>query len=340
MKIDFKSEKAPVALAAAMLLLIVICIMTFMSYGEFSKNLGPVMDPTQLKGGRVSNWNAAPTVKIFEDLKNPKPWVRDDQIGHQVFGPKGQIKYNPESGKAEWVDQKNETIDGIPFWWLDQYALSKVEGVGSDDPDKDGFTTYDEYIWFSKVTEGKQETSPVSADSRPDWATKLVGKEYIKEDFYILFKEYNETGGVKTFQVNRSDKAGKVKTEFLKLGEKSLGADGEYSIMAFEKKAEKRINPSTGGNEMVDLSELKVKRDDGLEITLILVDRKQASIISAIIDFPLAQKDEKNSYNVKVGEVFKIRENEYKVIDIQSDKVSVQKQNAEDQRFEIDITKK
>ncbi|MDK3162315.1 hypothetical protein QPK87_38075 [Kamptonema cortianum] len=339
MKIDFQNEKAPLVLMVALIVLIVVCVMVFLGYGEFKRALEPVMDPGQLKGGRVQDWDASKTEEVFAQLKNPAPWVRDERIGHQVFVPK-QMKYNPQTRKAEWVDLENETVDGIPFWWLDKYGLSKVEGVGKQDPDKDGFTNYEEYEWFAITTKGKSESDPTSAESTPDWATKLVGKEYIKEDFYILFKEYNEIGGVRTFQINRTDKTGRVKTEFLKLGEKSEGVEGVYTLESFEKKVEKKLNPSTGGQEEVNISELKVKRDDGLEITLVMGDRKEASIISAIIDFPLAKKDEKSSFTLKEGEVFEIRGNQYKVIDIQPRRVTIKGQNAQNQQFEIDITDK
>ncbi len=339
MKIDFKSEKAPLALSGSLIILIIVSIMVFLRYGEFSNQLQPVIDPSQLKGGRVEGWDSNKTEQVFNQLKNPQLWVRDDQIGHQVFVPK-QMKYNPKTKKAEWVDPKNETYDGIAAWWLDKYGLQKAEGIGNQDQDQDGFTNYEEFIWSTEVMQGKQESDPTNPESTPDWATKLVGKEYIKEDFYILFKEYNETAGVKTFQINRTDKSGKVTTEFLKIGEQSKGVDGTYVIEAFEKKVEQRLNPSTGGTENIDLSSLTVKRDDDLSIILVLGDRKEASIISAIIDFPLAKENEKNTYTLKVGELFEFRGNQYKVIDIQPDKVTIQKQNAENQRFEIDITKK
>lgn len=322
---------------ASLIFLTGVCVWQFIGFGEFTRSLPMAIDPTKLTGGRVSDWDDQKAQNTLMELKKPAPWVRDDQVGHQVFIAR-QMKYNPETKKAEWVDLKNETVDGIPFWWLDKYGLPKAEGVGKADPDGDGFTNYQEYYWFAVRTEGKKEIDPMSKESHPDWATKLQGKQYIKENFKILFKEYNENAGKVTFQINREDKSGRSRTEFLALGEKSTGADGVYVLEKFEKKKEKRMNASTGVEEMIDTSVLIVRRDDGLEIPLTIGSIQEASIISAIIEFPFANGKDERLYTVKKDEIITLKEKKYKVIDIRPSKVTLESEDVPNQEFEVIIT--
>ena len=156
--------------------------------------------------------------------------------------------------------------------WLKTHDLDFLSpSVLDEDPDKDGFTNYDEYIGPDLSEDGTDSTNPKDKDSHSPYYTKLFLKQWIKIPFLVTFQSWD--GDPKkpqdmTFQINAISRASK--TEFLKLGEKV--ANSPFRLEKFE---EKKPIGKDGVEE--DLSELTIRNTESNEPVVLVLGKRTDS---------------------------------------------------------------
>ncbi|MDX2226010.1 MAG: Amuc_1099 family pilus-like system protein [Verrucomicrobiae bacterium] len=340
MALDLKRETPNIALCAMLLILILVSLWAFLQYGSFKSSYQKTPIPGETSGKQFKPISLEPFIPAIDSLRKPAPVerdIRDGKGGHQVFVA-NQLKFDPLTKELKMVDPDKEEVDGIPFNWLDRYQLPKEEGIGIKDPDNDRFSNKEEYDWFVRT---QQETSPVDSKFHPDWATKLRYNRFIKEDFLILFKSYNEMAGEISYQINRAiSQSGsskpRYKTEFLKAGESSKGPDGTYKIEKFTKKTIKSTDAQGTPSEK-DVSELIITRDDGVELTLTHGKEEVASKVKGELQFPFATVESEKKIIVEPKGTLRLMGKTYKVIDINEKNITI-REDAGNEEFKIDLT--
>ena len=156
--------------------------------------------------------------------------------------------------------------------WLKKYDLDFLSpAVLDEDPDKDGFTNYDEYIGPDLSEDGTDSTNPKDKDSHSPYYTKLFLKQWIKIPFLVTFQSYD--GDPKkpkdmTFQINAISL--KSATEFLPLGGKV--ANSPFRLEKFE---EKKPIGKDGVEE--DVSELTIRNTETNEAVVLILGKRTDS---------------------------------------------------------------
>ena len=161
----------------------------------------------------------------------------------------------------------------MPKDWLLKYELNILStAVFDEDPDKDGFTNYDEYVGADLNPGGDDSTNPNNKESHPPYYTKLFLKQWIKIPFLVTFQSYDgdpsKPKGM-TFQINAISRASK--TEFLELGQKV--ANSTFVLEKFEKKD--KLNPDNGVTD--DVSELSIRNTETNELIILVLGKRTDS---------------------------------------------------------------
>jgi hypothetical protein len=180
--------------------------------------------------------------------------------------------------------------DGIPDVWKKKHGFDILDtNVAGADQDGDGFTTLEEY---------RSGTDPQDPASHPDIASKLRVAEVRRHPFKLRFMGMIQLPSGNSFQINlRSGKS-----VFAKVGEEAEG----YRVMAYEPRApEGEVLLLEKGPEKIRL----VKGRDVQQFEMV------ADLIS-LLDHRRLNKKVKD-------DVVKVRDREYKIIDIKSDAVTM-----------------
>lgn len=197
--------------------------------------------------------------------------------------------------------------DGLPTEWEDKYGLDPFDAADAGkDNDGDGYTNLEEYQ--------QGPFDPLDPQSHPASVKRLELKSITGERFALLFKSRINTGHGYKFVLNYRLPDGRIKTEFVKVGDKVAGVTvSNYR----EHKVRVRDNfPKE------DRSELTLTTKGGDDIVLQIGKPTKRVKLTAHLMLPHA--DGKNeTFDVTKNDKFEIEGAVYKVITIDGDKGTV-----------------
>ncbi len=243
---------------------------------------------------------------------SPKPEVGSMFTSWKLLEENGALK-RAEQGDVTSADGKRT----ITKEWLLKYEMDILSSsVVDDDPDKDGFTNYDESV---------AGTNPKDKTSHPAYYTKLYLKQWIKVPFRLLFNSYD--GNPKTdppdkinFQINTVDL--RQPSVFLNLG--AMVPKTKFKLVKFEYKT--KYNDKIQEDE--DASELTVENSETKE-TIILIFNKVTDSPDSYALFNYLWPDASKPQDIKVKKLqeFVLKpdvQERYKVVDIKEDGAVIQ----------------
>lgn len=193
---------------------------------------------------------------------------------------------------------KDSDLDGMPDEWELKYGLNPNADDALQDDDADGFTNLEEY---------QAGSNPGDADAHPSYAEKLRVIKIGRTPMPLSFQGVNRlsTNEVHFLLKNRQSR----RDTYAKLGDT---VDG-YKLVGFEPK---KIKVKKGTFEVdEDVSVLKVSRDN--KVVPLTINRENQGEIGASLIFLVDQA----KMVVKLGDVIKLKNNSYKIIDIKKDTV-------------------
>ena len=201
----------------------------------------------------------------------------------------------PEALKATI---KDSDLDGLPDEWELKYGLNANVDDALQDADSDGFTNLDEY---------QAGSHPRDADAHPAFAEKLriikIGRMPMPLSFQGV--QRLSTNDVRFLLKNKRTR----RDTYAKLGD----TVGGYKLVGFEPK---KIKVSKGTFDVdEDVSVLTVSKDN--KMIPLTIHRENQGEIGANLVFLVDQ----TKMIVKVGDVIKLKNNSYKIIDINKDTV-------------------
>lgn len=180
--------------------------------------------------------------------------------------------------------------DGIPDVWKKKYGFDIFDpNVANADPDGDGFTNLEEY---------RAGTDPLDPKSHPDIASKLRVLDMKQHPFRLRFLGGMQMPSGLIFQLNLHS----GRTLFVKIGDVAEG----YRLVAHE--------PTAAEGDVLVL-------EKGAE-KIRLVKGKDLQQMEMIVDL-VFMLDHKRFNKVVKDSVLKIHDNEYKIVDITSDVVTI-----------------
>lgn len=310
------------ALALAALVLLALSVLVFLKAQAFGEGFSAAMSspPHSKDVAKIPTTDIDNAQKRFVE---PTQWA-EKSGDKSLFTALKFINNEGVLKKAGEGDLKSGQR-GIPKSWLQKYDLDFLSpSVLDDDPDKDGFTNYDEFIG-PDLTEGDgaDSTNPKDKNSHPPYYTKLFLKQWIKIPFLVTFQSYDgdpRRPQDMTFQINAISRASK--TEFLKLGE--TVANSQFRLEKYEEK--KRVDKVNDVDE--DVSELSIKNTETNEIVVLVLGKKTDSPDSYgyfLYLWPDASKPQEIKPK-KLGE-FVLKpdiQQKYKLVDIKEDGAVIQ----------------
>ncbi|MDD5679316.1 MAG: hypothetical protein PHW60_15205 [Kiritimatiellae bacterium] len=193
---------------------------------------------------------------------------------------------------------KDSDLDGMPDEWELKYGLNPNADDAMQDADADGFTNRDEF---------QAGTNPRDAASHPPYATKLRVIKIGRMPMPLSFQGVQRlsTNDVRFLLKNKRLR----RDTYSKLGDT---VDG-YKLVKYE---EKKVKVKKGTFEvMEDISVLTVSKDD--KMIPLTIYRENQGEIGANLIFLVDQ----TKMTVKIGEVVKLKNNSYKIVDIKKDTV-------------------
>ncbi len=195
---------------------------------------------------------------------------------------------------------KDSDLDELPDEWELKYGLNPNADDALQDEDGDGFTNLEEY---------QAGSNPCDADAHPSFAEKLRVIKIGRTPMPLSFQGVQRlsTNDVRFLLKNRQLR----RDRYAKMGDT---VDG-YKLVGFEPK---KIRVKKGGGTFEvdeDVSVLKVSRDN--KVIPLTINRENQGEIGAILIFLVDQ----TKMVVKLGDVIKLKNNSYKIIDIKKDTV-------------------
>lgn len=193
---------------------------------------------------------------------------------------------------------KDSDLDDMPDEWELKYGLNPNADDAGQDADADGFTNLDEY---------KAGSNPRDADAHPSYAEKLrviaIGRTFMPLSFQGV--QRLSTNDVRFLLKNKQLQ----RDTYAKLGDT---VDG-YKLVKFEEKKVKVRKKTFDVYE--DVSVLTVSKDN--KTIPLTINKENQGEIGASLIFLVDQ----TKMVVKVGDVIKLKNNSYKIIDIKKDTV-------------------
>ncbi|MDD4101774.1 MAG: hypothetical protein PHU80_03985 [Kiritimatiellae bacterium] len=205
--------------------------------------------------------------------------------------------------------------DGIPDKIENQWGLNPNDASDAKgDLDGDGFTNLEEYL---------AKTGPRDPKSHPAVVSLLRVKELRGKHMPLVFSGVNRMPDGK-LQLVFNQTAPQARTHWVREGE-AIGESGWSAVGKVEVKFEERDDPTMpGGKRRVDVSTAEVKRlSDNKTVTLRIGETGKNTDIEAVLLLPLDNAE----YTVLEGGTFKVREETFQVVSIDSGKTSVTIEN-------------
>lgn len=181
--------------------------------------------------------------------------------------------------------------DGIPDRWESKYGMNPLDRTDAEgDLDGDGFSNLEEFA---------AGTDPMDPASSPPRAAKLRVARVYSEPFFLRFQGVNEIApGVFQYQLNLRTLE---RTYFVKIGDKVLG----FEVVGYQPDAKPQpIVQLQQGDKKINLVKgMAVQQEELVAQLMDLVDRRPIK--------------------ARVGDVVKLGEEEYKVVDIRKSGVVI-----------------
>jgi hypothetical protein len=193
---------------------------------------------------------------------------------------------------------KDSDLDSMPDEWELKYGLNPNADDALQDDDADGFANLEEY---------QAGTNPRDPNSHPDYATKLRVIKIGRMPMPLSFQGVQRlsTNDVRFLLKNKRLQ----RDNYAKLGDT---VDG-YKLVKYEEK-KVRIRKKTFDVDE-DVSVLTVSKDN--KTTPLTINRENQGEIGANLIFLVDQ----TKMTVKLGDIIKLKNNSYKIIDIKKDSV-------------------
>ncbi|HEU0210125.1 MAG TPA: Amuc_1099 family pilus-like system protein [Candidatus Udaeobacter sp.] len=233
-----------------------------------------------------------------EQLQKPLQWKSSVRSG--LFVPE---KHFIGADGMPATLQNTQVHPPVPNEWFEKYGLPIEDTDALDqDADKDGFTNLDEW---------QARTDPVSAESHPEYTTKLHLISATEEPFPYTFASRTK----ETFGINDIDQS--EPTQFLKVGDIIRGTD--FRIVRFTEKKE-----SSGMK--ADVSELLLE-DQQSHVQVTLVKGKIATSPQSVATFVYTWGG-RQEFAVRKDQEFSLKPMEqvkYKLVEVRPDKALIVK---------------
>ncbi len=209
--------------------------------------------------------------------------------------------------------------DGLPDAWEKKYGLNPMDAKDAElDLDKDGFSNIEEFMVDPK-------TDPADPQSHPPITAKLRLEDIVPDPFKFRFKSVvtlpdkslNFGLNLNVFKQvpGTTNRVAQIKTHFAKIGQEIKGEG--FTLVKYEPKMEKRKIQGVGERD-VDVSVLTLQRGDKL-IPLVKDQDVQWDEFTAKMLFTL----DNTNIVVKIGNVFSLKNEQFKVINIDNKNQSV-----------------
>jgi len=217
-----------------------------------------------------------------------------------------------QPGSVQVVDRSRDSDgDGIPDMTEIEWNLNPLDPLDAElDSDQDGFTNIEEF---------KAGTNARDPESHPDLGLLLIVKNIEMRQFPVILKGASRMGDGKwKSQINLLTADGREGQTIWVVDGEQIGNTG-FRLISYNEKKEKQLNPRLNIMVDVDLSTATVVRElDKREFTLKVGDR-QSSDLEAVLEFPM----EKTTFPVTQGSVFKLRNKNYSVNNIDNQAFTV-----------------
>ncbi|MCX6991811.1 MAG: hypothetical protein NT011_01575 [Kiritimatiellaeota bacterium] len=193
---------------------------------------------------------------------------------------------------------KDSDFDGMPDEWELKHGLNPNADDALQDDDADGFTNLEEY---------QAGSNPCDADAHPSYAEKLRVIKIGRTPMPLSFQGVQRlsTNDVRFLLKNKQTR----RDTYAKLGET---VDG-YKLVKYDEKKVK-VNKKTFDVD-VDVSVLTVSKDN--KMIPLTINKDNQGEIGASLIFLVDQ----TKMVVKLGDVIKLKNSSYKIIDIKKDTV-------------------
>ena len=300
-----------VLLIAAVAILFVCSIFIWRNATGFGSELSVMPWRPTLK-------SASPTAKAqeldaaIEKLHQPPQWTFGGRSG--LFVPE---KHFIGANGLPATLQTTEVHSPVPNEWLEQFGLPIADAdLLEQDPDNDGFNNLDEWAGH---------TSPIDANSHPEYYTKLKLKAATEEPFHLVFSSW--VGD--TFAVNTIDM--KQPTQFVKVGDPIKGT--RFKVAKFVEK----YQPNKYGTN-VDVSELTLEQEETNQ-QLTVVKEKVAISPESVATF-IYTWGSRQEFQVRQDQEFSLKPQEhikYKLVDVGPNKAVIVQSPMADEPIEIGL---
>ena len=283
-------------LIAATVFLFISAVAIGWSAIQFGNRLIP---PPRLRAKTASQPEVAAQLdRAAEQLQKPLQWKSSARSG--LFVPE---KHFIGADGMPATLHNTQVHPPVPNEWFEKYVLP-IEDADAleEDPDKDGFTNFDEW---------QGRTDPTKPESHPDYTTKLHLVSATEEPFRYVFASRTK----EKFGINDVDQS--EPTQFLKVGDVIRGTD--FKIIKFTEKKE----PNEYGMKM-DVSELLLEhQQSGAHVTL--VKGRIATSPQSVAMFVYTWGARKE-FEVRKDQEFSLKpmeEIKYKLIDVRPDRAVI-----------------
>ena len=238
--------------------------------------------PEPHRGQAVAPLDATTLSNLEARASNPQQWE-----GRTLFGPpKGP----------------NPSIDPEFCKWLTVYKLPCDRGVEKKDPDGDGWTNEEEW---------KLGSVPIDSRSLPAMGKVLAYVRFIRQPFPLQFKGYTtDPNGTHSLQFN--DVQGR--TFFVRKGD--MVGDTPYRLESYRIGAGEDFDPKVGGIVRKEMSRATLRNireaaDTELPLNGVAHSRTLKGELWNAVDG--------DSRAFSVGDKFKVRGQEFRVIEVTED---------------------
>ena len=315
------------ALGVISLTLLILSVLVFLKTQGFAEGFSAALtSPPHSK--EIQKVDTSVIDAGLKEFTSPTDWTHKAGTGslfvssQLIVGPDGNL--TPAIKGFLRKEIPDGTYVDVPNGWALKYGFDVLSKITLDeDPDKDGFTNFEEYMGEDRAqpkdedekVAPKDATNPKDKDSHPPYYTKLFLKQWIKIPFLLTFQATDGDPAKPqdmSFQINAISKGSR--TEFLKLGDKV--ANSPFKLQKYQEK--KQVNPKTG--EEQDISELTILNTESNETVVLIIGRKTDSPDSyALFHYLWPDANKPQPIQVKKLKEFALQPNTqelYKLIDI------------------------
>ncbi|MBU4199030.1 MAG: hypothetical protein KKG09_09885 [Verrucomicrobia bacterium] len=201
------------------------------------------------------------------------------------------------------VEGKDTELDRMPDEWEKKHGLNPTGDDSLKDADGDQFSNLEEFQWGTNPQDPKDYPPPVS---KLRWIR--TGRMSLPLSFQSIQRP--ALGEERYVLKNRKTQ----QDYYVKIGDKVEG----YEVVNCEKKTEEVVKPGFSTPIIEDVSVLNLRKDDKVIALTLGKDASQGDMAAELIFLIDCSKP-----FVKINDVLTLKNNQYKIVDIQKDIVVV-----------------